>query len=97
MVTFDERAREHLDQIWRRRTEMSIEEFNAEATAANANALLALKLPLEDMAEQLRIANLIALTNTRNINQLRDAGIEGLIASNGLISPDIATALGVGR
>ena len=55
-VTFDERAREHLDQIWRRRTEMSIEEFNAEATAANANALLALKLPLEDMAEQLLIA-----------------------------------------
>lgn len=63
--TFDERAREHLDQIWHRRKEMSIEEFNAEATAANANALLALKLPLEDMAVQLRIANRIAQARRR--------------------------------
>lgn len=60
-MSFDERAREHLDNLWARRERMTIEQFTAEATEANANALLAIKLPLEDLVEQLRISNLIAL------------------------------------
>lgn len=102
-IDHDEVAREHLDAL-SLRDDLKTSDILALGAYAQANALLALKNVVEDLVEQQRIANLISLCNTAgklhlssigNVNRLFDAGSEGLIAPNGLIHPDIATALGI--
>ena len=67
-------------------------------TGEDAGAIVVALAALNDatlaLVEQQRIANLIALSH-RGIDQLSEAGREGLIAPNGLIHPVIAAALGI--
>lgn len=96
-----------IDHAARSRRRME-ETLSSHETGEDAGAIVVALAALNDavlaLVEQQRISNLVALASTEGkihlsnmstVNQLFDAGSEGLIAPNGLINPDIAAALGI--
>lgn len=105
-IDHDEVAREHLDALsgWGSRDELTASDILVHGTYAQANAVLALKYVVEDLVEQQRIANLIALSQAQDEWGTEAAAAKEAVFGHELqddgtyepvVRPDIAAALGI--